>query len=455
MQTASTIKCCRWGGMISKLVYVDEATVIESGSMDARTALERFVVENDDLLTLEERIGRFNIFDALRIEQAEIRHSNFLAWLLDPAESHGQGSLFLKAVLMDLFKTARENGFSCPASPIELDGEELRGVEIRREWRNIDLLIRCDQPPFIVAVENKIRSGEHGNQLNRYQATIRAEFRNVPSMYVFLTIEGDEPSDEAKVDWVPYSYRDLHGVLERVRKANQTSIGDDVLAFLDHYLRLVRGRLMDDEEIVRLCQRIYKNHRQALQLIYEHAGSPASGLLGDIEQIIDEHSGGWHFINRTSNQVFFVPKKWLDLFPAIGDRPKFDRRCWVVLRFEIRKTKGFFGASVWPTTNVELRRNVIQRLTGDPKKFGFRLLLKETSDRWSQLGRETIGTWSEDDGPNEEAVLAAVKKKLYELTVRLAGVPDALRPIFKDYPALRSTPAINPAMDKSSSISGQ
>ena len=60
---------------------------------DAGEALERFVVDNDDLLQLEERIGRFNIFDALGVAHAEIRHSNFLAWLLDPAESHGHEAL--------------------------------------------------------------------------------------------------------------------------------------------------------------------------------------------------------------------------------------------------------------------------------------------------------------------------------------------------------------------------
>jgi hypothetical protein len=41
-------------------------------------ALERFVVENDDLLQLESLIGRFNIFDALGITHREISHSNFL-----------------------------------------------------------------------------------------------------------------------------------------------------------------------------------------------------------------------------------------------------------------------------------------------------------------------------------------------------------------------------------------
>lgn len=157
---------------------------------------------------------------------------------------------------MDLFKSARENEFECPVSPIELDGEELRGVEILREWRNIDLLIRCAHPNFIVAIENKIKSAERGDQLDRYQATIRSEFGGTPSMYVFLTIGGDDPSEEAKIDWVPYSYGDLHRVLMRVHETNKSSIGDDVLAFLGHYLRLIRGRLMEDEKIAELCQRI-------------------------------------------------------------------------------------------------------------------------------------------------------------------------------------------------------
>src|SRR6266567_4711859 len=89
-------------------------------SADAVKALEHFVVDNDDLLALESLIGKFNIFDALGIARAEIRHSNFLAYILDPAESHGQGQLFLKAILMDLLKAAPAD--LRPFSPIDLDG---------------------------------------------------------------------------------------------------------------------------------------------------------------------------------------------------------------------------------------------------------------------------------------------------------------------------------------------
>src|SRR5215217_1399034 len=114
---------------------------------DPIVALERFI-DDDDLLTLESLIGRFNIFDALGIARAEIRHSNFLAFILDPAESHGQSQLFLRALLMDLLKNAPVT--LRPLSPIEIDGIDLRGVQVHRELNNIDLLITCEQPAFVV-----------------------------------------------------------------------------------------------------------------------------------------------------------------------------------------------------------------------------------------------------------------------------------------------------------------
>ena len=40
-------------------------------------ALERFVAENDDLLKLEEQIGRFNIFDALGIARSKSGTATF------------------------------------------------------------------------------------------------------------------------------------------------------------------------------------------------------------------------------------------------------------------------------------------------------------------------------------------------------------------------------------------
>lgn len=45
-----------------------------------------------------------NIFEVLKIARTEIRHSNMLAWLLDPNESHNLGTSFLYAFITDLSK---------------------------------------------------------------------------------------------------------------------------------------------------------------------------------------------------------------------------------------------------------------------------------------------------------------------------------------------------------------
>src|SRR6266568_1323310 len=117
------------GGELTADMSTSPDSAIPAGENgEALTALERFVVENDDLLALELLIGKFNIFDAVKIARTEIRHSNFLAFLLDPLESHGHGQLFLTAFLMDLLKNAPAP--RRPLSPIELDGAQLRGVEV-------------------------------------------------------------------------------------------------------------------------------------------------------------------------------------------------------------------------------------------------------------------------------------------------------------------------------------
>ncbi|TWU48736.1 hypothetical protein Poly51_46390 [Rubripirellula tenax] len=81
---------------------------------------------------------------------------------------------------------------------------------------------------------------------------------------------------------------------------------------------------MDDPDIETPCQRIYKNHRQALELIYKYAGSPAARLLGEIEEAITKHADKWHILNKTTKAVNFVPEEWLKWMPEVGSRPKFD-----------------------------------------------------------------------------------------------------------------------------------
>ncbi|MEX0643251.1 MAG: PD-(D/E)XK nuclease family protein [Pirellulales bacterium] len=396
---------------------------------ESHGALERFVVENDELLQLEERVGRFNIFDALGIVRVEIRHSNFLAWLLDPNESHGQGSLFLNGILMGLLRQSAPA--LRPFSPIKLDGAEMRGVRVRREYRNIDILIECDEPRFVIAIENKIGSREHSDQLGRYKKTVKELFGDVPTQFVYLTREGDEPSDG---DWTTYTYRDIHDTLQRIRKSNSSSIGGDVLTFLEHYLNLLRSRFMDDPDIDELCQTIYKNHRQAIDLIVERIGT-GSEAIGAIAEEISKLSG-WSVAYRGPRYVQVIPVGWERLLPPIGKRKVVPPEQWLVITFRLGPRQCSNTVNVTPTTDAVLRRKVIERLVADPKEFGLKSLFKNVDligDNWAALGRINIERWNPEEGPDIDKLLPKVRAVLDRRAKELAEVPAALGPVIAEW----------------------
>ena len=56
---------------------------------DDLALLEALIVDNPDLERLEALLEQFNIFEALGAVRVELRHSDFLAFLLNPNQSHG------------------------------------------------------------------------------------------------------------------------------------------------------------------------------------------------------------------------------------------------------------------------------------------------------------------------------------------------------------------------------
>src|SRR5438046_130958 len=133
--------------------------------------LTNLVVRCPELRELEKSLGKFNLFRVLRFERGEIRHSNVLAWLLDPAESHGVRDLFLRRWLMRVFAEGEaEEGDAL--DPVTIDSCEFRSVQVFREWRNLDLLVRIETAEpgeWVIAIENKVMATQGSGQLRKYR----------------------------------------------------------------------------------------------------------------------------------------------------------------------------------------------------------------------------------------------------------------------------------------------
>ena len=183
--------------------------------------LGKLIIDNQDLDRLESILSEFNIFEAVGVIRQEIKHSNFLAFLLNPLETHRLRDLFLKKLLV----CALLNSENPPLSPIEIDIADLKNAEIRREWRNIDILIYSPSSNLVCVIENKVDSSEHSDQLKRYEKIIAVEFPKCQKVFLYLTKEGDSASDEK---WLSLSYNEVAKLMKSICDRYQSTIGDDV-----------------------------------------------------------------------------------------------------------------------------------------------------------------------------------------------------------------------------------
>ncbi|MEK9505534.1 PDDEXK-like family protein [Gaopeijia maritima] len=265
--------------------------------------LEAFLIENPELERLEQLLGEFNLFEAAGVVRQELRHSDFLGFLLDPQQTHGLGDSFLTLFLRRVVQAS--NLDDLPFSAIDVTLWDLSDTEVRREWRNVDLLIVNRTHEFVIAVENKIGTGEHSNQLQRYREIVEREFRGWRFGGLYLTPDGDQPSDSA---FVPVSY-------ELVQKAVSTlvdgrsAISEEVRTAVRHYDQLLQRHVVSDSEIAELCRRIYRRHKRALDLIFEHKPDRIALAQEFIASLVGEDSG-LVLDQAAKSYVRFAPVEW-------------------------------------------------------------------------------------------------------------------------------------------------
>jgi len=236
---------------------------------DVIPALRELVVGSQDLRELEKRLGQFNIFDVLKSVHHEVRHSNVLAWLLDPNQSHGLRDLFLRRWLMQAFHASTGGGGSF-LDPVEVDAAPFHSVQVRREWNNIDLLLEIQteaNETWVVCVENKIKAWQGLGQLQKYRERVEQAYPTAKHRaYLFLTVRGEQPED------VPYAVTTYQEVLQALQDCvteRRGNLGSGPLLFIEHYMEILKERFMEDSEAANLARKIYTAHKEALDFIFE------------------------------------------------------------------------------------------------------------------------------------------------------------------------------------------
>lgn len=241
--------------------------------------LEKLLI-SEDLEELNNLTGNFNIFNALKLQNNEIRHSNFLAWIMSPFETHGLGDYFLKEFLKSAIKdySLDENiGISLK----DIVFLNLDDTEIKREYKNIDLLLISQQNKFVCIIENKIWTGEHDCQLERYAEIVNSEFKDFNKLYIYLSPTNECNSEllnrcyqgsNNTVYYIPMNYLQVHDVINKTLKFKAKSMNEDVKIFIEHYNSMLERNIMGQtsEDVIALCRKIYRENKAAIDLIVEN-----------------------------------------------------------------------------------------------------------------------------------------------------------------------------------------
>ena len=265
-------------------------------SRDKLESLYKNFLEDSSVDDIKKSIGDEspNIFKILRVSNAEIRHSNFLSWLLDPTANHKLNEDVLSKFLQEIINSSDNFDES-----ITVEDIGIKNVEIRREWENIDLLIILDE--YVLCIENKIFSGEHSDQLTRYKNIVETNFPDKLQIYVYLNPFGYSSFGESDV-YLPISYQVIIDILENL---NFEEIDMTVKSFIEQYLLTLKRDIMGIDENAELAQEIYKKHKELFDYIYEIKPDGVQNINTYIQDVLK--SKGFKLGSVSKSYIRFFP----------------------------------------------------------------------------------------------------------------------------------------------------
>lgn len=355
--------------------------------------LEDLIFNNKELEKLESIIDKFNIFSSLGIINQEIRHSNFLAWLLDPNETHNVSDYFITSFLkLATYNNANQNP---ELSLIDIDTLDLSKIQVFREWNNIDVLLVDDEQKLVCVIENKVDSKEHSNQLLKYRKVVESNYPDYRKLYVYLTVQGEEPESE-KI-YIPISYNEVSILIENLLERKGTQLNDEIIVFIKHYNEMVKRYIMEESEVQELCEQLYKKHKKALDLIFKHKPDVYNEIRDALEEIIDANDS-LEKDHCSKSYIRFLPKN-LDFFPKEGEGWTKSKR---ILLFEIvNYDKEVNLILLIGPGNSLIRQSIYDIAKENPL---FNKTSAQLTKKWASIYKIKLSTISRLDGKTKDEI---------------------------------------------------
>ena len=197
----------------------------------------------------------------------EQNSSAILAFFLDPSETHAQGDVFLREFLKLIAAKSGYKDFEACPRPSLVKCEFKIPDGSPDEGGQMDILLRFEDPPFHIAIENKIWAEDQPKQIDRYHAYLEKQAGK--HVLVYLTSDGRDPSegsmkkgpDSGRPDWlVTLSWRrDIVPLVERWIGLCRAERVREYLKDFQHAINAEMGGGMDMSEETQVAEMIAKS----------------------------------------------------------------------------------------------------------------------------------------------------------------------------------------------------
>lgn len=190
----------------------------------------------------------------------ETRYSRMIRWLLDPRENHGLETFVARRmaglVAERTGDEALRQALEADYSTNDLDGAETEALRRHRKSGGIDVLYHEKNLGLLIAIENKMYSGEHAgvggdSQLATYHdaVTSHPEYGTYDhQLFVFLTGDGHETWEGEDGVWTALSYEDLNAILEEAFARLGQTIGAEAADVVraEHARKIIEDFVQDN-----------------------------------------------------------------------------------------------------------------------------------------------------------------------------------------------------------------
>ena len=325
---------------------------------------------------IEDQRAEFDALHFIGVSGSEEFHSKVLAWLLDPSQTHGIGDRFLKPFLV-----------AAGVGPEKL-AANWSETEVKPEWANLvdgqwgylDILVVNGSQRTLCAIENKVFSSEHSEQLTRYRQALERDYPDFERHYVFLSPWGTQPyREQERACWTCLSYNAVFDNIQKIAESGSDTPTEDVRGFLRQYATTLRRNIVPDSSVPQMARKIYLEHREAMEQIIANKPNYTAEVRQWLKGAIARQSE-WILDVEDANFVRFRSADW-DSYEITRTGKGWGVNSNSVILFQFRCQGGLPLLELWHPPEDEDKNPLKQKLFESVRQYPE--LFKSTSGAWT------------------------------------------------------------------------